>query len=60
MSTLMLLDTVICEIFVFGQSDENFLCENSLPVLTYAAGVLEVDKNIVTVRIPALNKGIND
>ena len=33
------------------QSDENFLCENSLPVLTSTANiwrVLQVDENIVT------------
>ena len=49
--------TVICENFVakrfrFARSDENFLGENSLPVLTCAANILwhmlEVDENIVT------------
>ena len=38
--------------FCFVQSDEKFLCENSLPVLTYTANILwhtlEVDENIIT------------
>ena len=37
--------------FRFAQSNENFLHENSLPVLTYTANIwhaLEVDENIVT------------
>ena len=49
-----ILITVIRENFVFFhfvQSDENILCENSLPVLTYTVNTwhaLEVDENIVT------------
>ena len=50
------LPTVIHEDFVvkkfsFARSDEKFLHENSLPVLTYTANIwraLEVDKNIIT------------
>ena len=37
--------------FHFVRSDESFLRENSLPVLTHTANIwhaLEVDKNIVT------------
>ena len=41
----------LLKIFCFVHSDENFLHENSLPVLTYTANIwhaLEVDENIVT------------
>ena len=37
--------------FCFPQCDENFLCENCLPVLTYTANIwcaFDIDENIVT------------
>ena len=41
----------LLKIFRFASSDESFLHENSLPILTYIANIwhaLKVDKNIIT------------
>ena len=54
MSSTVIRENFVVKNFCFARGNENFLCKNNLPVLTYKVNIwrtLEVDENNIVIQI---------